>query len=226
MSEEAGGGSRDRSASVPRLHVLATDEVAAEVDVAAAGRRLLAGCGPELALHLRLREATGRELHDLAGELSGEADRRGGWCVVNGRLDVALTAGAQAVQLGSGALPVGRAVEVAADAGVPLAVGASVHGAEEARDSAADGANYLLLGTIFATPSHPGREGAGPGLVAACADLPVPVVAIGGVDRGRVPEVTEAGAHGVAVVRAVWTAPDPVAAARELLEALGGEPTT
>ncbi len=183
-------------------------------DVAGALRRRLGG---SLALHLRCREVPARRQHRLARRLRREAERHGGWCVVNGRVDVALTSGAQAVQLGAGSLPVEEARRVLGR-GVP--VGRSVHGAAEAREAAEAGANFLLVGTIYATPSHPDRPGAGPERVARCrASAPVPVVAIGGIDAGRVAEVREAGASGVAAIRAIWDAPDPVAAAAALREA-------
>lgn len=206
-----------RESGVPGLHVLVPDEVAARDDfrhVAGALRDALAG---ELALHLRLRETPAREIHALAVELSDAARRGGGWCVVNGRVDVALTAGAQAVQLGEDALPLPEARELV---GPDVAVGRSVHGLREAEAAAAGGANYLVLGTIYATPSHPGRAGAGPELVARAAHLRLPIVAIGGVTAGRVRELREAGAHGIAVIRAVWAAGDPVAAASELASEL------
>lgn len=170
-----------------------------------------------LALHLRLRGASDRRLHDLAAALAGEARKAGGWCVVNGRPDVALAAGAQAVQLGAGALPVREARRVV---GGDVYIGASVHGPGEARRAGNDGANFLLVGTIFPSPSHPGRPGAGPARVAACRDAGPPVVAIGGVTPARVPAVTGAGAHGVAVLSGIWTTDRPVEALARYLDAL------
>lgn len=182
---------------------------------------LQSACGSGLALHLRLREATGRRAYELARTLQEGAEREGGWCVVNERIDVALAAGARGVQLGRGALPVERAVAMA---GSGLAVGVSVHSPEEARSAAEDGANHLLLGTIYATKSHPGREAAGPDLIArtirALGGDPPPIVAIGGIDASRVEEVCAAGAQGVAVIRAVWDSGRPVEAALGLLEAV------
>lgn len=202
---------------VPRLHVIVPDAVAGRPDFTETAAGLLERGGGELALHLRLKEATGRRLHDLARELAGEARRLGGWCVVNERVDVALTAGAQGVQLGRGALPVARTRGLVGD---DTMVGASVHGREEAEEAVRQGANFLLLGTIFDTPSHPGVEGAGPDRVAACRDLSAPVVAIGGMTPGRVSDVRTAGAHGVASLRGVWEAADPGAAVDAFLREL------
>lgn len=203
---------------IPPLHVVVPDRVARRRGFLPAAYGMLEDADGRLALHLRLKETPARRIHELAVELSAAARRHGGWCVVNERLDVALTADAQAVQLGGGALPVAAARRVA---GPELPVGVSVHGPDEADRAADEGANHLVLGTIFETPSHPGRPGAGPELVEACRGrVDVPVVAIGGIDPGRVPEVVEAGADGVAAVRAVWGAHRPRSAARAFLEAL------
>jgi len=206
---------------LPRLHVLVTDRIAARPGFRETADALQRRCGNGLALHLRLGETSGRTIYDLARHLLGGAERHGGWVAVNERLDVALAAGAHAAQLGRRALPVRRAREVA---GGRLRLGASVHGPEEAAAAAADGADFLILGTIFATPSHPGLEPGGTAVLEACRDLGRPVLAIGGVDAGRAGQVLAAGAYGAAVVRAVWEAEHPSRAAGALVAALGGSP--
>lgn len=209
-------GDADEGVDLPPLHVLVGDAEAGRGDVGGLADELLAAGDGDLALHLRLREATGRRIHELAARVRDGVDRHGGWCVVNDRVDVALTAGADAVQLGGESLPVTaarRALEGEA------AVGRSVHGVGAARRAARDGANYLVLGTIYPTPSHPERPGAGPGLVEEVAGIGPPVIAIGGIDADRVPEVRSAGARGIAVRRAVWEADDPAEAVRELRDA-------
>lgn len=202
---------------VPRLHVIVPDEIGSDPGFRRTARELREAAGAELALHLRTVRQSGRRLHELASAAAGDARRHGGWCVVNERVDVVLTAGAQAVELGWGALPLG---EVRALLGDDFAVGVSVHAAAEAREAERGGATFLLLGTIFSTPSHPGREPAGVELVEACRELERPIVAIGGMAPERVPEVVAAGAHGVATLRGVWGAPSPVAAVERFLEAL------
>lgn len=181
---------------------------------------MLEECGPDLAVHLRLRQATGSRLFELASELAVTATATDGWCVVNDRLDVGLAAGAQAVQLGWTALPVDVARRVVAETSAPApALGCSVHGRREARRAVRGGANYLLLGSIFASRTHPGARPRGAAILRACRDLGPPVVAIGGIDVGRVPVLLRAGASGCAVIRAVWEAEDPVWAAGELIRA-------
>jgi len=80
-----------------------------------------------------------------------------------------------------------------------------------------DGADYLLVGNVYETSSHPGRPGKGLGLVRDAASLGLPVIAIGGMDAARAAEAQEAGAYGVAAIAALWWAADPAAAALALL---------
>lgn len=194
---------------------------------------MLEAWGADLALHLRLRDAAASRFLDLAFALSGSAAATGGWCVVNERLDVALAAGAQAVQLGRTALPVAVTREVIRRAreaepahggaqreavGGP-ALGASVHAEAEAREAAADGASYIVLGTIFASRTHPGVRPHGTAIVERCRTIGVPVIGIGGIDAVGASALRRAGASGVAVVRAVWEAKDPVDASGRLIRA-------
>jgi len=219
--------------SIPLLHVVAGDAQANRPDFPEVGRKMLEAWGADLALHLRLRDAAASRFLDLASELSGSAAATGGWCVVNERLDVALAAGAQAVQLGRAALPVGIAREVIRrardverahgavqrEAGGGPALGASVHAEAEAREAVADGASYIVLGTVFASRTHPGVRPHGTAIVERCRTIGVPVIGIGGIDAVGASALRRAGASGVAVVRAVWEAKDPVDASGRLIRA-------
>ena len=192
----------------------------------AAVERVLERAAP-VAIHLRAR-ISARRLLEVAHRLAPIASRAGSWLVVNGRPDVALAAGARAVQLGRTALGVEETRRVVQACKGSLAIGASVHDAEGALRAAREGADYVVLGTIYATPSHPGVEGSGPAAVSRVrrrltahrlavhrlsARRPPPILAIGGVGADRIEEVTEAGAYGIVVGRAVWSAPDPAQAA-------------
>lgn len=203
--------------TLPALHVLVSDEAAGRPDFRTIVGGMRSDLGHGLALHLRCRTMTAAELFDIASSLVSDADRHGGWCVVNGRLDVALAAGCQAVQLGRGALRVSDAVGLA---GGRCLVGASVHDAPEADGAARSGANYVVSGTVYPSASHPGAGAAGPDLVRDCVRAGVPVIAIGGITTRTVPEVVSCGAVGVAVISAVWRDPDPRGAAGRLSEAL------
>jgi thiazole tautomerase (transcriptional regulator TenI) len=200
---------------LPALHVVTTGELLERPDFATAAPALVRALGPALALHLRGPGTPGRRLLELAQTLAGECRDAGALLVVNDRLDVALAAGAGGVQLGRRSLPAGAVRPLLGG----LRLGVSAHSAAEVEAAAEAGADFALLGTIYATPSHPGVKGAGPERVRECAGM-LPLVAIGGVTPDRVGELLAAGAHGVAVVRGVWGAEDPVAAAGEYARAL------
>jgi thiamine-phosphate pyrophosphorylase len=98
--------------------------------------------------------------------------------------------------------------------------GASVHSPQEAWRARTAGADYLLFGSVWETESHPGMKGTGLKVLReACALSSLPVFAIGGVTPERIALCREAGAWGVAVMRAAWQAPDVEQTVRELVEA-------
>jgi thiamine-phosphate pyrophosphorylase len=98
--------------------------------------------------------------------------------------------------------------------------GKSVHDLAEAATARAEGADYLVVGPVYPTATHPDRAPLGLGALGQIARLGLPVIAIGGVTPARAREVKVAGAHGVAAIRALWDAGDPGAAARQMLEEL------
>ena len=137
---------------------------------------------------------------------------------VNDRVDVAVAAGADGVQLGENALPLDAARRIAGDG---FLLGRSVHSVEGALEAQARGANLLTLGTIFPTASHPGARAGGLGLVReVAAAVDVPLLGIGGIDASNVGQVVAGGAAGAAVITAITTATNPAAAASSLLDAM------
>jgi thiamine-phosphate pyrophosphorylase len=134
---------------------------------------------------------------------------------VNGRPDIAAALAAQGIQLGADDLLPRDARQVVGNwSGW---IGSSVHSGDEARAALDAGADFLMVGPIYSTPTHPGRPPAGPGLVNEVASLGRPVIAIGGVTPERTPELREAGAYGIAAISAAWHVRDPAAAALALL---------
>lgn len=204
---------------VPRLHVVTDDAVLAAADFVRVARTVMGSGGARIALHVRGPGAGGGTLYATVMALRDDAVRTGAWLVVNDRVDVALTAGAAAVHLGQRSLPVAEAREIL---GAGARVGVSTHTPEEAARAADEGADWIFVGTTYATPSHPGRAGSGPEGVGRAVAVAggSPVLAIGGVTPARVPELRAAGAYGVAVVRGVWGAHDPEAALSEFVHAL------
>ncbi|HEU0303834.1 MAG TPA: thiamine phosphate synthase [Gaiellaceae bacterium] len=132
--------------------------------------------------------------------------------VVNDRPDLALLCEADYVHLGQEDLPVAAARQLG------LRAGQSTHAPEEV--DAAD-ADYIGVGPVYATPTKEGRPAVGLGLVRyAAAQARQPWFAIGGIDETNVADVVAAGAHRIAVVRAICDADDPERAAATLRAAL------
>ena len=139
--------------------------------------------------------------------------------LVNGRPDVALAAGAHGVQVPEEGLPLAEVKRA-----VPsLTVGASCHSVDAVRRAAGEGADFVLLGPVFATPGKEERTLGLDVLRAAAAAVVVPVHAIGGVTPARVPALRAAGARGGAAIRPFLEGP-PDAIIRAFREAEGGPP--
>ncbi|MBV9108913.1 MAG: thiamine phosphate synthase [Gemmatimonadetes bacterium] len=205
-----------RAEPVPPLHAVTDDAVIARGGFAERAGEVMAAGGADVALHLRAPGASGRRMFALAERLVELARASGSLLVINDRVDVAMAAGAPALQLAARSLSIEDARRIAGDA---MRIGVSVHAMDEARDAVAAGAEWLVAGSIYATASHPGRDGAGTGLIAEMAALGCPVIAIGGVTPERVPELRRAGASGIAAIRGIWDAPSPGEAVRRYLDA-------
>jgi thiamine-phosphate diphosphorylase len=197
-------------APLPRLHAITDERIARRPDLDRLAADL-AGAGDSLAIHARGRSLSGLEHFNLAIRLSAHAPIR---LFVNDRLDVALAARAAGVQLTGNSLPPEAARRMDAD----WWIGMSVHSLEQAQSAQAEGAEYLLAGPVFETPTHPGGEPLGVEGLRDIVRLGSPVIAIGGVTALRAGDLHRAGVYGVAAIRALWDAPRLAAAARDLLE--------
>lgn len=151
--------------------------------------------------------------------LADAARRHGALLAVNDRADIARAAGADVLHLGQDDLP----LDVARDIfGSDRVIGRSTHDAAQVAAAAAEAVDYFCVGPCWPTPTKPGRPAPGLELVRSTADLgpDKPWFAIGGIDAARLPEVLEAGARRIVVVRAITAAEDPRAAAERLSSAL------
>ena len=213
---------------LPRLHLIAGDDLVEADDFRGRLRPVLDVGGPELALHLRARRATTRRLCRVAEWLAKVAEEIGTLTVVNDRLDVALATGAAAVHLKEESLPVEVVGEIIGRiGGGTLRIGRSIHAVDQAdgwgsaRSAGRRIPDYLVFGAIFPTRSHPGRPAVGlDALEVAAARSSAPLLAIGGISPARVEAVRDRGAHGVVVLSGVWGDAAPVQAAKRYLEAL------
>jgi thiamine-phosphate pyrophosphorylase len=168
-------------------------------------------------VQLRDKELPDDDLVRVAERFARVCERHGALFVLNDRPDLVERCGADGVHVGQGDMPVAEARRVV---GADRLVGLSTHVREQIEEPG--DADYIGVGTIFATPTKPeNAAAAGLDLVrVARYAARVPWFAIGGIDRSNVADVVEAGANGIAVVRAVRDADAPEAAARELRAAL------
>ena len=221
-----GRDARGTGAGLPRLHVIAGDDVLAAPDLGERLDGLLGVGGGRLAVHLRAREMSAARLFAAARVAVEAGAAAGAQIVVNDRLDVALAAGAGGVHLREDSMDPDGVAEVLGVVGTgrPFLVGRSIHSPEQAGALAGSRVDYLVLGSVYETPSHPGGRPIGPGAVAAAVvTAGVPVLAIGGVGVGKVSGLLALGAHGVVVKSGVWGAPDPPEAVMRYLETLHPE---
>jgi thiamine-phosphate pyrophosphorylase len=167
-------------------------------------------------VQLRDKEIADDDLVRVAEPFRRACDRHGALFILNDRPDLVERCDADGVHVGQGDAPV---TEARRSVGPDRLVGLSTH--TRAQLEECGDADYVGVGTIFATPTKPGNDAGGLDLVrGARYAARVPWFAIGGIDRSNVADVVEAGANGVAVVRAIRDAGDPEKAARELRAAL------
>lgn len=147
--------------------------------------------------------------------LADAADRHGALLAVNDRADIARAAGADVLHLGQDDLPLPVAREVV---GPEVLIGRSTHDRDQVGAALAEPVDYFCVGPCWPTPTKPGREAPGVELLRFAAETgdTKPWFAIGGIDAERLPQVLDAGATRVVVVRAITAAQDPRAAAAAL----------
>jgi thiamine-phosphate pyrophosphorylase len=174
------------------------------------------------AVQLRERDLPTRELLDLALRLRERTAAAGAKLFINDRLDLCWASGADGVQLREDSLPTDVVRRLA---GAERLIGVSAHSMEAAVRAEAQGADFVLFGPVYDTPS---KRDYGPPqgvdrLAKVAAQLRVPVFAVGGVTAARVPELIGAGARGVGVISAVFGSNDIFRAAEAMQRALARE---
>ncbi|UVT19375.1 MAG: thiamine phosphate synthase [Nitrospira sp.] len=171
------------------------------------------------AIQLRERDLSTNELLVLAQDIQAVTKPGSVALIINDRVDLLMALNWDGVHLRADSLP---SVAVRRVIGPRRLIGVSTHSAEEVRSANHDGADYVVFGPIFDTPS---KRSFGPPLGLdrlsdVCRQSRIPVFAIGGMTSERVRDVRRAGAHGVAVIGALLTRDDVGAAVREFREAL------
>lgn len=196
---------------VPVVHAVTNDEIVGRPDFIDVACGVMGVLGPRGALHLRASRLGAARLHELAEALAAAQNITGAWLVVNDRIDVALAVQARGAQLTSRSLLTADARHAAP----ALALGASVHGVPEGIEAARAGADWLVVDHPFAPASGDGV--ATTRIERLAASTATALVVIGGVHPQHCRALRAAGAHGVAVIRGIWDAPNAERAASDYL---------
>jgi thiazole tautomerase (transcriptional regulator TenI) len=201
---------------IPVIHAITDDLIITRPEFLDRARSVMDVLGPHGAVHLRARYVPAARLYEMATSLVPEQERTGCWLVINDRVDVALAAGSRGAQLTSRSMTVADARALAPR----LDLGASAHSVADATRAAREGADWIVAGHVFETPSHAGEAGRGVGLIRdILASASVPCIAIGGIRSEHVAMLRAAGAHGVAAIRGIWESGDAERAAIDYLSA-------
>jgi thiamine-phosphate pyrophosphorylase len=207
-----------------RLIVITDRRLSGPRDIVDIVRAALAAGAP--AIQLRDKDASPRQLADLARTLLPMTRAAHALLFVNDRLDIALASGADGVHLGPDDIPLSAARSVAP---APFLIGCSADDPARARSLEREGASYIGCGAVFGTATKDvGGERIGIARLEQVVNaVAIPVIAIGGVDASNIGEIARTGALGAAVVSAVMAAPQPGSAVAELIrgweaERLGG----
>lgn len=170
-------------------------------------------------VQIREKDLGTRDLISLVHRLLPVVKQKQGTVLLNDRIDLVIALGVDGVHLRADSLPVSTARRLLGDG---YLIGISTHSVEEARIAEAEGADLIVLGPIFDTPSK--RSYGTPlgvhVLDEACRTIRLPIFAIGGITSPRVPQVLSSGAYGVAVISSILQSPSIPDSTRELLARL------
>ena len=165
-------------------------------------------------VQLREKELDETAFLQEAKELCALCRRYGVPFLVNDNVEIAIACGADGIHVGQEDLAAG---EVRRRVGENMILGVSVHTVEEAFQAVRDGADYLGLGAVFPTSTKTDVEQmSNETLRAICDAVDVPIVAIGGINRGNILRLAGSGVDGVALVSAIFSAEDIEGTCREL----------
>ena len=218
-------GPSSRKFVVPRVYLITDRHATGDRKLSDVVAAALQGAGPaasQVVVQLREKDLSARALVELARELRAVTSAAGAALFINDRVDVALAVNADGVHLPTTGLSAGQVRSLAAD----LCVAVSTHDVSEVESAARSGADFVVFGPVFDTPS---KRAYGPAkgiqaLERACC-CSIPVIALGGIDNGNAETCIRMGAYGIAAIRAAIAA-DAAAVALARLLAICGKTAT
>ena len=202
---------------IGKLHVLTDTELQSRLSHKELTQLAIAGGADTI--QYRQKGGSTREMIEIAQNMKKLCSEAGVTFIVNDRLDVAVAVEADGVHLGQEDFPIQLARKLLGEGRI---IGGSAATISEARDCLSEGADYVGFGPVYPTTS---KDDAGPVsgidiLKQVVETIPLPSIAIGGLDEENTSEVMRAGAHGIAVISAVCCQDDPEQATRSLYQAL------
>ncbi len=198
---------------IGKLHVLTDTDLQSSFSHMQLAELAIAGGADTIQFRQKSGETI--QLIRVAEQIQALCKRAGACFIVNDRVDVAIASHADGVHLGQGDFPIPLARKLL---GETVIIGGSAGNEEEARKCFLEGADYIGFGPVFSTSS---KIDAGPAsgleLFSQIVEkIPLPIVAIGGINKDNVLLVRESGAHGIAVISAVCCDKNPQEATRRL----------
>jgi len=173
------------------------------------------------AVQLREKDLSGKELFTLAERVAQLCQRYHAQLFINDRVDVALAVDAAGVHLSEASIPVPAARALF---GAHRSIGVSTHTLEGARRAEQVGADFIVFGPVYFTPSK-ANFGAPQGIKALqiiVENIALAVYAIGGIKADNLLDAKRVGCRGVALISAIMSAEDPALAAKQILAGLTG----
>ena len=169
-------------------------------------------------IQLREKERTTREYIDLAQKVHALAKQFNVPLIIDDRIDVALAAHTEGVHLGQSDMPVTIAREILGD---DIIIGATAKTVEQALEAFEQGADYLGVGAIYPTTTKVKTVLTSTQMLdKICKAVPIPVNAIGGLNKDNIDVLKGIGISGICAVSAIMKAPDPENAVKELSAAV------
>jgi len=169
------------------------------------------------AIQLREKDLDSRHLFLLAEYVRKLTNKYGVRLFINDRIDIALAVEADGVQLGNASVPITAVRSILKP---PQLLGVSVHTLNEAQEAERQGADFIVFGPVYFTPSK-ARYGAPQGLTPLqelLGKVSLPVYAIGGINLANLEPIKRVGARGIALISAIISSNEPSRATREILE--------
>jgi thiamine-phosphate pyrophosphorylase len=202
---------------IGRLHVITDTELQDRFSHVELARMAIAGGANTI--QFRQKSGPTREMIETAKQMKQLCKNHGVTFIVNDRLDVAIASDSDGLHLGQDDFPTPLAREIL---GINKIYGGSAVTLDEAQKCLDEGADYVGFGPVYTTTS---KTDAGPVtgieiMEEVIAKIPLPLIAIGGVNKDNASALIQAGAYGIAVISAVCCQQDPERATRELLRAI------